>query len=142
MRSSISLPKEHSILRQRVPLLAPFPKAAVHRNDVGVAHLLQIVCCERRAKTAAAIKHQLCIEVWEASFNITLDDAFAHVNSPRQVVFGEFALLAHVDESELVSAVHPGFYRIDTIFMNTGFRVVHNFQKTGSMLVGHEAPLK
>src|SRR5579863_4747902 len=40
---------------QRISLLSPLANPAVHRNDVGISHLLEIVSSKRGPETAAAI---------------------------------------------------------------------------------------
>src|ERR1700687_4765480 len=58
------------------PALPP----AVHRFDVVVAHLLQILRHECGAKSTAAIQDELCIRVRDSLLDVALDDAPAPVN--------------------------------------------------------------
>src|SRR5271169_4869267 len=43
---------------QRITLLSPFANAAIHGSDIGVAHSLQGVRCQRRAESAATVPNQ------------------------------------------------------------------------------------
>src|SRR5579864_5334970 len=63
------------------------------------------------------------------------------MNRTGQVVLGEFAFFAHIDQQELIAAVHPGFHGINVGFANPRSRVVNEFQKPGRMLMGHESLL-
>src|SRR5580765_1160249 len=53
---------------QRISLFAPVADTAVHRNHVGIAHLLQVIGSQSRAEATAAIKDHLGIEFRHASF--------------------------------------------------------------------------
>src|SRR5271170_5444748 len=68
------------ILRRREARLDPTLPTAVHRFHVGVAHFLQVLRRQRRAKPAAAIQNDLCVRVWSALLDIALDDALAEVH--------------------------------------------------------------
>src|SRR5271157_5230063 len=104
------------LARRRIPLLlewvaplAPIADAAVHGNDVGVSHLLQVIGCQRGTEAAATIEHERSSEIGILALNVALDDAFAQVDGSGQVVGVEFAVFADVDENEFVSAIEPGF---------------------------------
>src|ERR1700689_1908548 len=80
-----------SLFRQGITLLPPVANAAVHGNHVGVAHLLQIICGQRRAESAAAIENYFRTQIGHTCLDIALDDAFAQVNCPGKMVLGKFA---------------------------------------------------
>src|SRR5579862_3369112 len=48
-------PKRGSVFRQGIALFAPAANSPVHRNDVGVAHFLQVVGSQGRAESTTAI---------------------------------------------------------------------------------------
>jgi hypothetical protein len=54
------------------------------------------------------------------------------------MVFGEFTFFADIHENELVATIHASFHFADVSFADARPGVVHNFQKAGRMLVGHE----
>src|ERR1700685_219557 len=126
-----------SSFHQRKSLLAPVANAAIHRHHIGVAHLLQIVCCERGTETAAAIENHLRVYFRYARFNVAFDDPLAQVNRTRQVILGELAFFAHVDEQEFTAAAHSCFYFVDSRFAHASLRIVNDFQKARRMLVSH-----
>src|SRR5579863_3447821 len=100
-------------LRQGKALFAPASNAAIHRNYVGVPHLLKIVCRQRRAKAAAAVENHLGVEFGRTAFNVTLDHAFTQMNRARQVILGELAFFAHIYEQKFIAAVHARFDLVD-----------------------------
>src|SRR5271168_161794 len=58
----------------------PISPAAVHGDDVAVAHFLKIVRGERGAVASAAVENHGCFLVWDGFFDVALDDAFTQVN--------------------------------------------------------------
>jgi hypothetical protein len=53
------------------------------------------------------------------------------------VVFGEFALFAHVYEQKFIAAVDSRFHRIDIRLADASAGIVNDFQKAGRVLVSH-----
>src|SRR5208283_455341 len=125
-------------LGQRVSLFPPVANPAVHRDDVSVAHLLQIVGGQRRTESPATVKHNLRIEIRHARLNVTLDDPFAQVNCARQMILGEFAFFPHVYQQKLLTVIDLPLHLLDIRFANSRFGIVHNFQKPRWMLMGHK----
>src|SRR5580700_1718418 len=123
---------------QWIPFLPPVPNPAVHRNHVGVAHLLQIVGGQRRAESAAAVKHNLRSKVRHPGLYVALDDALTQMNRARKVILGKFALFTHVHQDELFAAIQPLLHCIDVGFAYACLGVVHDLQKARRMLVGHK----
>src|SRR5580692_9370517 len=125
-------------LGQRISLFPPVANPAVHRDHLGVAHLLQIIGGKRRSEASAAIKYHLRIQIRYARLNVTFDDAFAQVNRAWQVVLGEFALFSHVHQQKCITAVDSPLHFFGIRLANPRFGVVHNFQKPRRMLVSHK----
>ena|SRR5579872_6562937 len=125
------------ILRQRIALFTPVADAAVHRNNIAVAHLLQIVGGEGGAETAAAVENDFGIEVGDFLFNVTLDDAFAEVNRSGKMILGVFAFFADVDKKKFVASVDPLFDLRYVGLAYVTFGVIDDFQKTGRVLLVH-----
>src|SRR5438045_3899773 len=94
-----------SPFRQRIPLVAPAADAAVHGNDVGVTHLLQVVRRQCRAKAAAAVEDDRRVVIGYALLDVAFEDALPQMNCVGQVVLGPLALLAHVNEDKALTAV-------------------------------------
>src|SRR5579864_5994872 len=109
---------------ERITLFAPAANAAVHRNDVCVTHLLEIVGGKRGPKTAATIKDHLGVEFWHAGLDVAFDDAFAQVDGAGEMIFGIFAFLADVDQQNFFATIHPGLNCVDVGFAHTLFCVV------------------
>jgi hypothetical protein len=123
-----------SLFFQRVALLAPIADSAVHGNDVGVAHFLQVVGGQRGAEPTSAIKDERRIEGGTLSLDIALDDAFAEVDGSGEVVGGEFAIFADVDEHELFAAIEAGFDFVNVGLADALLGVFDNSQKARWML--------
>jgi hypothetical protein len=119
-------------------IFAPVANAAVHRNDVGIAHLLEIVSGKRGTESTAAIENNFRIEIWYFLLNIAFDNAFSQMDCAGEVILGVFALLAHIDQEKFFAVIDFLFYLVDVGFANAGFGVVDDFKKAGRMLVGHE----
>ena len=60
------------------------------------------------------------------------------MNRAGQMILGELALLAHVDQRELLAAIDSLLYFVDGRFAHARFGVVNNLQKAGRMLVCHK----
>src|SRR6185312_14751356 len=84
----------------RVSCLAPGAHAAVHGDDVGVAHLLQVVGRQGRAKSAPAVKDDGRVMLGDQRLDVALEHAAADVPGAARPVDGELAVLADVDEVE------------------------------------------
>src|ERR1700738_3250763 len=95
---------------QRIAFLTPIPNSAVHRNHILVAHLLQVVGGQSRAEASTAIQHQLGVKRGNPRLDVALDDAFAQMKGPGEMVLGEFAFLPHIHQRELLSAIQSGFH--------------------------------
>src|ERR1700678_1564610 len=80
---------------KRISLLPPIANSAVHRNHIRVTHLLQIIRSQRRPEAAATVEHNFRPQIRHAGLDVALDDALTQMDRARQVIFGEFALLAH-----------------------------------------------
>ena len=57
----------------------PGAPTAGEREHVGVAHLLQGIGGERRAVTAAAVEHDLAVELRNGRLDVALEDALAEL---------------------------------------------------------------
>src|SRR5580704_1083045 len=134
--------RARSIFGQGKTLFAPAPNAAVHREHTGVAHLLQIVSRQRRAKPAATVKHQKRILIGHATLNIALDDSFSQVDRPGQMIGRVFAFFAHVDQHKLLLAVQLRLDLIDRNFVNPFLGILDNLQKTSGVLMSHGSSIQ
>ena len=127
-----------SIFGQRKPFLPPVAYAAIHRDHVGVAHLLQVVGGECGTEPASAVEDHLGAKFGYTCFNVSFDDSLAQMNRAGQMVFGELTLFAHVDEQEFVAPIHPFLHFVHIRFPNACLRVVNDLKKPRRVLVGHE----
>src|SRR5687768_8746708 len=96
-----------SALLEPLPRSEPFADAACHRPHVRVPHALEGVRGERRAMTASAVEDDLLAGVRDGALDVPLDHALPHPAGPRDSGARPFALLAHVDEVEALSGLHP-----------------------------------
>ena len=80
-------------LLYRETCLGPAAPAAIHRNDVGVAHLLQVVGDQGRPESASAVEHERRIFIGEGLLDIAFDDALAEMHGPGQMAARPFACL-------------------------------------------------
>src|SRR5712691_2543810 len=101
---------EKSILFGGEACAGPGAPAAVHRNAIRVAHLLQIVCGQRRPESASAVEHQRRGLVRHGLLDVALDDALAEVNRAGEVAARPLAFLTHVHEREFFAGVEPAFH--------------------------------
>ncbi len=129
------LPADLLPSRQRVLLFAPTANASIHREYIGVAHLLEIVGGQGRAVSAAAVKHERRIQARYTLLDVTLNDALAQVNCPGKVIVGIFALFPDVNQNELLPAVEACLDIINGGFPDALFGIVDDLQKTGGVLV-------
>ena len=128
-------------LFQRVAPFAPVADSAVHGNDIGVSHFLQVIGGQRGAEAAATIEYEFSLQIGILALNVALDDALAQVDGSGQVVGVEFAVFADVDENEFLAAIEPGFDRVNAGFADAPLGVVDNLQKARWMLMSHgESP--
>src|ERR1700687_3603659 len=111
--------------------LAPAAPAAVHRCDVGVTHLLQVVGGERRAKAAAAIQDDPGGAVFNGALDVALNDALAEMLCAWQVAVRPFTLFAHVDEMKGLAAVEHGVDVVDADFADPTFCLLDETEKSG-----------
>src|SRR5258708_1844516 len=122
---------------QRVAAFAPIADSAVHRDDVGVSHFLQVVGGQRGTETAATIEDERNFEIGILSLNVAFNDAFAKVDGSGQVVGVEFAVFADVDENKFLAAIEPGFDFVNVGFADALLGVLHNLQKARWMVLSH-----
>jgi len=121
-------------LLQRVAPSAPIADSAVHRDDVGVSHFLQVVGSKGGPESAATIKHERSFEIGILSLNVAFDDALAQVDGSGQVVGVEFAVFADVNENKFFAAIEPGFNFVNVGFTDALLGVFDNLQKARWML--------
>src|ERR1700756_5793236 len=81
------------ILDYRIASFGPAAPAAIHRDHVGIAHLLQAFGCERGAEAATAIENDRRAFIRDGFLDVAFDDAFAEVNGVGNVSAGPFAFL-------------------------------------------------
>src|SRR5208282_6641564 len=93
-------PSGPSVLHRGEAGFGPAAPAAIHGENVGVAHLLQIVRHQRGAESAPAVKHDGSRLARQGILNVALDDALAQVNGAGQMAFGPFAILSNINEGE------------------------------------------
>src|SRR5713101_5544903 len=124
-------------LLQRVALSAPIADSAVHRNDVGVSHFLQVIGCKGGPETSATIENERSVEIGILSLNVAFDDALAQVDGSGQVVGVELAVFADVDENKFLAAIEPGFDFVNVGFADALLGVFDNLQKARWMLLNH-----
>ena len=113
--------------------LRPLAPAAVHRDDVGVPHPLQVLGGERGAESPAAIEDDSGGGVGDGALDIALDDALGQVPRPRQMAARELALLARIDQLEALALVEHGLDVIDRHFTNARLRILDDLQKGGAV---------
>src|SRR5579871_4513439 len=118
-----------SIFGQAETLLPPATDPAIHGKYVRVAHLLQIVGGQSRAKSAATIEHHWSIVVGNARLDIAFNDAFAQMHSAWQMIGSVLTLFPHVDKQKLFAAVELRFDIVDGGFADTFLSILDNFQK-------------
>ncbi len=126
------------LLLDRQPRLFPAAPAAVHRNGVAVAHLLEVVGGESRAVSTAAVKDEFGVFVGECLFDVSLDHAFAKMNGPRNSTGSVFSFFPLFDDLQRLTILQASFHVADRAFANAGLRVVDDRQEPGRMLLGHE----
>jgi hypothetical protein len=59
------------------------------------------------------------------------------MNRSGQMVLGEFAFLANIDQNELLATIHSCFDFVHVCFANALLGIVHNVEKSWGMLRGH-----
>ena len=120
---------------------SPAANAAIHGDYLGVSHLLQVIGGQCGAEASATIKYELSLQVGNLALDVALDDALAEVDGSGEVVGGEFAVFADVDQNEFLAAIETGFDRVNGGFADAPLGVVHNLQKARRMLMSHgESP--
>ena len=78
--------QELSRLLQRIATFAPVANSAVHGNDVGIPHFLQVIGGQRGAEAAATIEDEFGLQIGILGLNIALNDTLTQVNGSGQVV--------------------------------------------------------
>src|SRR5262249_10514273 len=91
-----------SLRSHRMTPLPPAADAAGQGDHIGVTHFWQVVGCQGRAITAAAVEHNRRCRVGDALLDVAFNDALAEVNGAWQMVPGILAFFAYVDQVELV----------------------------------------
>ena len=128
---------EVPLLLQRVAPSAPIANSAVHRDDVGVSHFLQIIGGQRGTEAATTIEYERSFKIGILAFHVAFDDALAEVDGSGQVVGVEFAIFANVDENKFLAAIEPGFNFVNIGFTDALLGVFDNLQKARWMLLSH-----
>ncbi len=96
-------------------MLAPTAKTTVDRDNVGVAHFLEIIGHERGTESAAAIAENARLGIRDTLLDIALDNALAEMNRAGSVAGMPFAFLANVDQ------IDAGLLGFDIRVMNGNF---------------------
>src|SRR5205085_11833861 len=97
-------PRSTSAPLARQSPLVPAPNAAVERDHVPIAHLLEVVADQRTAETAAAVAHDRCVLVGDRLLDVAFDHALAEMDRAGQVALGPFVVFTHIDQDELLAA--------------------------------------
>ncbi len=92
------------------PAFLPAAKAAIHRDHVGVAHVLQVLGRQGRAEAAAAIEDDRGVRVGDRLFDIPLDDSLAQMDRAGEMARLPLAVFADVDQVKRLTAVEPAFH--------------------------------
>src|SRR6266851_4147798 len=92
-------------LFERIIPFSPAANSPVHGKNIGVTHFLQIVGCQSGTIAAATVENDLGDGLRNLLFDVALDYSLAQENGSRQMVFGPFAFLAHIDQMKLFSTV-------------------------------------
>src|SRR4029077_8512331 len=129
-----SLPAGTLILDHREAGLGPAAPAAVHRDHVAVAHLLQIVRSEGRTVAAAAIEDDFGVLVRDGFFDIALNHAFAQVDRTGNVAAGPLVVLARVYDDHFFSGVELLLDLAVVFFLDARLRVFHKLHKSFRMI--------
>jgi len=128
---------EDSIRRSREAGIGPGAPAAVHGDDVFVAHFLEIVGGERGTETAAAIENERGVFIGDGCFDVALDDASAEMDSTGNVALGPFVVLARVDENHFFAGIEALLDFAKIGFLDSRFGVVDDGEKCGRVMVRH-----
>src|SRR5215472_14697309 len=118
-------------------LFAPYANAAIHGDYVGVAHLLQVVSSQGRAKASSTIKDQRRGSIGDTFFDVALDDALAQVDGVGEVILAVLAFFTHVDQQEFLAAVQLGFHLIDVELTDPFAGFIDNRQETWGVFRSH-----
>src|SRR5665213_170613 len=104
----------------RQPRFIPRPPSAVERDRVLIAHLLQSIGDQRRAKSAAAVQHHGGRFAGNFRLDIALDDALAQVDRAGRVT-GAIHLSKGIIERDIEAEV-PGKSTTMVLYCGGGFR--------------------
>jgi len=126
-----------AFLLHRKPRPRPSPPAAVHRDNVFIAHLLKIVSDQRGAIPAAAIKQNLRLPVRKLLFDVTFDDPAGKVDCSGDVSGGPLVVLADVHKMEFLFCLQPFLQLWDCGLADAFFRVINERQKRRGMFFCH-----
>src|SRR5579863_702269 len=125
------------VLRSGKSGFGPTAPAAIHRDDVLVAHFLQIVRRERGTEPAAAIQHQRRVFVRNRTFDIAFDNPFAQMNGIGKMAALPFVIFARVHEDHLFSGIQALLNVAKVGLFDAGLRFIHDFQKSWGMYMRH-----
>ena len=96
----------------RPPLVLPAAEAARHRDDVGIAELLQRLGRERRPRAAGAVHDDGSVTVGELVLDLALEVSTGDEHRARNGSLLELVQLAHVEERDIAEAT-LGLRRVD-----------------------------
>src|SRR6266849_170044 len=122
------------LLRDGIIRFGPATPATVHRDDVGVTHLLQAVRGERGAEASAAIKHDCYVVIGNCIFDVALDDALAEVNRSGDVSARPFGVFARVHEDQFFAGVQPLLHLVMICLLDSLLGVFDEILKTFGVL--------
>src|SRR5437764_10728033 len=105
-----------ALLVNGVARFTPGAHAAVHGDDVGVAHLLQVVGGQGGPEAAAAVKDDGGGTLREQRLDVALEHSAADMAGAGRPIDGELAVLAHIDEMKLLAAVQARLHVGDAAF--------------------------
>ena len=113
---------------------SPGADASIHRADVAVTHLDQVVGRQRRAEPAATVEHQGRLLVRDQGLDVALQHATTDVAGACGVVLGELVVLAHVDELKLLPAIEAILDLADGTLTDILLGFIDQSQETGTVL--------
>src|SRR5262249_10291364 len=114
--------------------LAPGTDAAVHGHHPPVAHGAQALRRQRRPVAAAAIEDDLLVLVRDERLDVALEHAAADVARARRMVDRVLAVLAHVDEVEVLAPREPRAHLRDRAFADVFLRLRDDLQEPWAVL--------
>src|SRR5689334_21475603 len=128
-----------SLGRDRQPARGPAAPAAVERDGVRVAHLLQVVAHERAAESAAAVADDRRVLLRDRLFDVALDRALAHVVRTGQMALLPLVVFARVEQHEALAGAQTLDALVDGVLAHARLRVLHECEEPRRMVVRHHA---